>query len=201
MKSLPKCALLIMVCATLAFSQDFGIRYGLGASALRDHKALMSLSFGPNAIRLFPAFSAGAGLALSFEVNEFFSIAPELQYTLYQAKGELTLETGTDFDDLYEAGVILHSLELPILARFSFGSVYLEAGPQIGRNIYARVYMNNELKKPKVNAFAFGPSLGGGVKLNKSVLFGLRGHFGLLEYAKNTNGYPWALHMGASKFL
>ncbi len=193
--------LLVMVCATFAFSQDWGIRSGLGVSALRDHKALMSLSFGPNAVRLFPAFSAGAGLVFAFNVNEFFSIAPELQYTLYQAKGELTFETGTDFDDLREAGVSLHSLELPLLARFSFGSFYLETGPQVGANIYARIYLNNEYKKPKLNLFAFGPSLGGGVKLNNSILFGLRGHFGVLEYAKSTNGYPWALHIGVSKFL
>jgi len=197
-----KYALLIVICTSFAFAQEFhlGIRSGLGASALRGHKALQSLSFGPNAIRLYPAFSASAGLAFAVEVNRFFSIAPELQYTLYQAKGELTLKTGDDFDDLRRAGVSLHSLELPFLARFNIGSAYIEAGPQVGANIYAVLYKNNEFKKPKINVLAFGPSFGSGVNI-KGVLFGLRGHFGLLEYAKKTNGYPWTVQASMGKFF
>ncbi|MDR1830976.1 MAG: PorT family protein [Candidatus Fibromonas sp.] len=202
MKSSFKYALLIVVCTSFASAQEFhlGIRSGLGASALRGHNVLQSLSFGPNVVKLHPAFSASAGLAFAAEVNRLFSIAPELQYTLYQAKGELTLKTGDGFDDLRRAGVNLHSLELPFLVRFNIGSAYIEAGPQVGANLYAVLYKNNELKKPKVNVLAFGPSLGGGVNI-KGALFGLRGHFGLLEYAKKTNGYPWAVQASVGKFL
>ena len=202
MRSPFKYALLIVICTSFAFAQEFhlGIRSGLGTGALRGHKALLSVSFGPNAIRLYPAFSASAGLAFAVDVNRFFSIAPELQYTLYQAKGELTLRTGDYFDDLHRAGVSLHSLELPLLARFNIGSAYIEAGPQVGANIYTVLYKDSEFKKPKINTFAFGPSLGGGVNV-KGALFGLRGHFGLLEYAKKTNGYPWTVQASVGKFF
>ncbi|MCL2283709.1 MAG: PorT family protein [Fibromonadales bacterium] len=195
-----KAIIALLFAASIGIAQDFGIRSGLGASALRGHKAIQSLAFGPNAIRLYPNFSASAGLVFAFEANEFFSIVPELQYTLYQAKGYLVLKTGMDSDDLYEAGVILHSLELPILMRFSIGRAYVEAGPQVGANLYAKLYQGNELKKPDVNILAFGPSVGTGIKIRNNILLGVRGHFGLLEYAKKMNGHPWTAQIGVSVF-
>lgn len=185
---------------SIAYAQDFGIRYGIGIGGLRNHMALQSLAFGPNAIRLYPSISVSAGLAFDFEVNSIFSIAPELQYTLYKAYGFLTLETGMDLDELHEAGAVLHSLELPILARFNFGSFYAEAGPQFGANIHAKIYTNREQKRPDINTFAFGPSAGFGVNRN-GLLLGFRGHFGLLEYAKKMNGYPWAVQASAGCFI
>ncbi|MDR3001935.1 MAG: PorT family protein [Fibromonadaceae bacterium] len=180
--------LLFVICfAFTAFAQDWGLRYGVGVGSLRGHKALQSLSFGPNALRLYPSVSTSAGVVY-VNNNIFFNVI-ELQYTLYKAHSELILKTGMEFDELHEAGVVLHSLEVPVLARFNFGSAYIEAGPQVGLNAHAKLYTNRELARPDLNILAFGPSLGGGISI-KNMLIGLRGHFGMLEYAKGTNGYP-----------
>jgi len=189
------CTLLIVFCISFALAQEAhvspGFHYGIGISAFRGHRALQSLSFGPNAIKLYPSLSASVGAVLNVKINKSFSFMPELQYTLYRAYGEITIEDGTDFSDLNVAGVEMHSLELPMLARFNFGSAYAEIGPQVGANVHAKIYMNNDFKKPNINTFAFGPSIGAGINI-KNISIGLRGHFGLLEYAKKTDGYPWS---------
>jgi hypothetical protein len=138
--------------------------------------------------------SASVGAVFTFKVNSFYSFVPELQYTLYKAHGEFTMTNGTDFETLNEAGVEMHSVELPIMMRFNLGSAYFEVGPQVGNNVYAKIYLNHEFIKPKINAFAFGPSIGFGANL-KFLTIGVRYHFGIFEYAEKTNGYPWAMQI------
>jgi hypothetical protein len=187
----------------------FGARLGFGISALRGHKALQSVSFAPHAIRLKSAFSFGIGIASAIEINSLVTAAPELQYVWYRSNGEFTQKNNAGFPDLNEAGVSLHSFELPLLARFNlesaFGRVlgqvlYAEVGPQFGYNYYSKIYINSESKKPESNAFAFGPSLGFGVNANEALL-GIRAYLGLLEYAKNTSGRPWTVQISATKFI
>jgi hypothetical protein len=213
MKNLLKsCVSLALLCATLTFSQGnahLGARAAAGISALRHHVAI-PLPDGSHAIRINPAFSVGAGIAYAYDINSLVSVAPEFQYTLYRANGRFVKNTGGTFAEMNEAGVAMHSLELPILARFRFGNLgfgnfYAEAGPQIGANLDANIYANSELKsqfeKPEdMNIFAFGPAIGGGVNIS-GVLIGVRCYFGILEYAENTNGYPWAAQVSLTKFF
>ncbi|GHV17487.1 hypothetical protein AGMMS49938_18300 [Fibrobacterales bacterium] len=180
------------------FISHLGARVAAGASAFRGHKALLVNE--THAVKLQPAFSVSAGLAFAIEISDLISVAPELQYSWYRANGELIKENIGEFNDLYEAGASLHAIEIPILARFNFGCLYAEAGPQIGANIYTKIYKNSDLKKPELNVFTFGPTLGGGVKLG-DILLGIRGHFGILEYAKETGGSQWNLQVGATKFF
>jgi hypothetical protein len=180
-----------------------GARIGLGISALRGHVAFGVASLENNnllvPVELKPAFSLGLGVAFAIEINSLLTVAPELQYTLYRANGATNLENG-GIPYQEEAGIRLHSFELPILARFSLGALYVEVGPQIGYNSESISYKNDESRKLKVNAFAFGPSLGFGI--NKSgILLGIRSHFGLLEYAEKTKGYPWTVQISATKFF
>jgi hypothetical protein len=171
----------------------FGVRLGSGISAMRGHIPLHSLVMGP-------AFSYGAGLTFAVEFNSLFTLAPELQYTLYRTNREVKIDNGGKFRELNEVGANLHSFELPILARFSFASIYAETGPQVGYNYYAKIYRNSENEAPKINVFAFGPSAGFGVNVSET-LIGIRGHFGLMEYAKKTKGYPWAAQISLTKFF
>jgi hypothetical protein len=221
MKSLFKsCVLLALLCAPLVFSQGnmhLGVRAAAGASAFRDHIALLipaeqpgystpsAGSYASYAIIMRPAFSTGVGIAFAYDINSLISVASELQYTLYRANGRFVKNTNETFSELNEAGVMMHSLELPILARFNFGDVgfgsfYAEVGPQVGANLDAKMYSNSAFKSPDINIFAFGPSLGGGIKID-SFLIGLRGYLGILEYAENTNGYPWAAQVSLTKFF
>jgi len=176
-----------------------GVRPAMGVSMFRGHKAF---DFGLWKLRTKPALSFGFGIASEIQFNSVIGLAPELQYTLYRANNEFAVETNADFNDLNEAGITLHAVELPILLRFSIkDAAYIELGPQVGYNARAVIYKNSELKKPELNHLAFGPSAGFGIKFSDSALLGLRGHFGLFEYAKNSKGYPWVVQISATQFL
>ena len=183
-----------------------GSRAGVGISALRGHVALaVEKQLGKNSytdvpVELKSAFSLGLGMELAIEISSSFTLAPELQYTLYRANGATRQgDDGVPYQE--EAGVRLHSFELPIIARFSLGSdLYAELGPQFGYNAEATSYKNDDSRKLQVNKFAFGPAIGFGVKIDE-VLLGIRGYLGVLEYADNTNGKPWALQISATKFF
>jgi hypothetical protein len=173
-------------------------------SALRGHKAVLVEEVPGQAVRLKQALSAGAGLALDVGLSDLLSVGAELQYTFYRASGRLVYETamlGRDFDRLYEVGVNLHALEIPVLARFDLGSYYAEVGPQLGFNLSSKMYINGVLYQPRENLVAFGPTAGGGLKLGDGLLLGLRCHFGIIEYAERSKGYPWAVQASATKFL
>ena len=181
----------------------YGIRAALGVSAFSGHKAIYTESFGSHAISLGALASASTGLVFVAPVIKNLSVAWELQYSLYTAHGEFTLKTkDADFGNLNVAGVELHSFEMPVLANYTFGErVYAELGPQFGLNAYAKIYANDELKKPYLNRFAFGPALGAGVKLNDAAAIGVRGYFNVLEYAENTDGRPWTVQAGVTSFF
>jgi len=194
----------LILLTTLAFSQGsthLGLRTAAGVSALRSHIGL-PIQGSPDAegIRLNPAFSASAGITFAYDINSLISIAPELQYTLYRANGRFIKENETAFADRNEAGVTLHTIELPILFRFSFSKFYAEAGPQVGANLDATAYINSQLKSPDEKLLAFGPTIGFGLKMD-TFLIGARGHFGIFEYAENTNGYPWTAQISITKFF
>ena len=177
---------------------QLGIRPALGISAFRGHKAL---DFGAWKLQTKPALSFGLGVASDIQFTSLISLGVDLQYTQYRANNEFAVKTGAEFHVLNEAGVTLHALELPILARFNIKDfAYAEVGPQIGYNARALIYKNSELRQPELNAIAFGPTIGGGLKLGNALL-GARFHFGLLEYAENSNGYPWTFQVGATQFL
>jgi len=177
---------------------QFGVRPAVGISAFRGHKAF---DYGAWKLQAKPALSFGLGIVSDIQFNSLISLGVELQYTQYRANNEFAVKTGADFHTLNEAGITLHALELPILARFNIKDIaYAEVGPQVGYNARAVIYKNAELRQPELNALAFGPSVGGGVKLGGTLL-GARFHFGLLEYAENSKGYPWVAQISATQFL
>jgi hypothetical protein len=195
-----------------------GAKAGLGVSAFAGHKALTTSEAVPApfafiiegerfALALKPLVSTSVGVSAEYGLDGYvdiglpFSVAAEFQYTLYTAysaaRGSLT--QGYDFPPMYEAGVELHALELPILARLRYDIFYCEVGPQFGANLFAKAFANSELKKPVLNYFAAGPALGAGVDFN-GVLIGLRGYIDALQYAKNSNGRPWTLQAGLTVY-
>jgi len=180
---------------------DFGLRVGVGISSFRGHKALAFTSYS-----IIPGidYSYSIGLVSSIAINNFFSIAPELQYSFYSASNEYTIEEPfNDFDPMREAYVYMYAVELPIMFRFkleNFYNIYMEVGPQFGINNYAKIYKNNLPYKPDLNVFAFGPAAGFGVNMN-GILLGIRGYFGITEYAENSNGYPWSVQASLTTFF
>jgi len=179
-----------------------GFHGAVGVSAFQGHKAVYTESFGSHAIQLGVLASVSTGLVFSAPVTESFRIAWGLQYSVYTAHGEFTLKTkDADFGKLNQAGVELHAFEMPVLANLNIGErYYMEIGPQFGANLYAKIYANEELKKPYLNLFAVGPAIGFGVKLNSAAAVGVRGYFNVLEYAENSKGRPWTVQAGVTSF-
>jgi len=180
---------------------EAGLRLGLGASQFRNHIAIPA-SDNKYGIQLDPAFSFSLGAAFQIGFNKIFALAPELQYTLYRANGELVSEIrGSKAPrNLYQAGVYTQSLELPVLARLRFGTGYAELGPQVGLNLYSKMYSNADYWRPDMNLLAFGVAAGGGVNLG-GILAGVRGYFGILEYAKDAKGIPWGVQLSITPLV
>jgi len=186
-----------------------GARVGLGFSQFRGHPALVTPS-GTHKVKLQPSLAASAGAIAQIGITPMISVAPELQWSLYRAsaelegqnKGSVNNKSGSYHYDGRAAlmGVYMHSVELPILARFHFDNLYGEIGPQVGFNIYSRIYKNANYYDPDINRFAFGVAAGGGIELG-GLLLGARLHFGFLDYSKDAEGVPWNFEFNVGKFF
>lgn len=178
-----------------------GLRGGLGIGQFRGHVALKTPDESRIA-KLDPSLAVSAGIIAQIGINNLFSIAPELQWSLYRASSEIEAKSNIgDYDGRAAImGVYLHALELPVLARFNFGIAYAEIGPQIGLNLYSRIYKNANYYGSGMNRLAFGIAAGGGTELG-GILLGARGHFGFLEYAEDYKGSPWSFELNIGKFI
>jgi len=197
---------LSLFCVT-ASAQDikFGARAGFGFSQFRGHAALVTPD-GSYSLGLDPSIAVSIGAISQIEINKLISIAPELQWSLYRASKELQADSKNDvYGNTYNstatvAGVYLHALEIPILARFHFDNIYGEIGPQLGFNLYSRVYKNANYYDPDAGIIAFGVAAGGGIELS-GFLLGARIHFGFLEYSEDYKGIPWNFEINVGKFF
>jgi hypothetical protein len=189
--------------APMNIKLHYGARLGAGFSGFRNHERLtVKTSGSTQALKPSPSLSFGLGFVVGVELNDLITVSPELQYTMYRTSYEFSTQTGGHHSNHYEAGIRMHALELPILCRFNImNNFYAEVGPQVGLNIRSISYVNGDLYEPEnPNYFAFGPAIGGGLKIG-DMLLGVRGYLGILEYAEKTEGYPWTVQLSATKFL
>jgi hypothetical protein len=188
-------------------SFSLGLRASMGISQFRHHEAIPLITateYGLYALKLNPSIAASIGLAAQIGISKYFAFVPELQYSLYSADNEVEIDAAdseTKFNKLYHAGVYMHALELPVLARINFGLAYMEFGPQIGFNCYSMIYTNADYYRPNTNVFAFGVAGGAGVSLGSGVLIGIRGYSSFLEYAEDAKGFPWSIQLGITSSL
>jgi hypothetical protein len=189
------------VAASKPLEFHLGLRGGLGIGQFRGHVSLKTPD-GTRIVKLDPSLAFSAGIITQIGINSLFSVAPELQWSLYRASSEIEIKSNNGVYDERAAimGVYMHALELPILARFNFGIAHAEIGPQIGLNLYSRIYKNANYYRPDMNRLAFGIAAGGGIDLN-GILLGARGHFGFLEYAQDAKGIPWNFELSIGKFI
>lgn len=125
------------------------------------------------------AFQGGLGLNIHTGSGGF-SIQPEINYTGKGTKLELA---GRNLD------VDLNYIEIPVLAKYSFGIAYVNAGPSIGLMTDKKsAFIQNYGSEPK--RFEFGVQMGAGVAfpvgIGKLVVDG-RYALGLSEISKTAN--------------
>jgi len=186
-----------------------GANLGVGISQFRGHVALVSPD-GTKKLKLLPSLAFTVGAISEIGITELISLAPGLQYSLYRASAELSAESNGSINNksnnnVYDhraviAGVYLHTLEIPVLARLHFGDIYGEIGPQLGFNLYSRIYKNANYYDPDINIIALGIVAGGGIDLS-GLLLGARLHFGLFDYADTPKGSPWSFEINVGKFF
>ncbi len=89
----------------------------------------------PDRLNRVPATGLQIGAVANIGVNENFSIQPEL---LFSQKGYKTKDDGTIPDMSWSSKFIKNYIEVPVMAKVTFGNdnsgarVYLNAGPYIG---------------------------------------------------------------------
>ena len=85
-----------------------------------------------------------AGVSLQAGITPWFSIVPELYFTM---KGG-TLETGNP-TTLNESTIRLYEGELPLLARFHVGQFYINSGPYLAYTFAGRKKIENSAAIPE----------------------------------------------------
>jgi hypothetical protein len=195
-------------------SFKFGVRAGIGLSHFRNHEYLRledvnsgnashAVINSTSAVKMNPAFGFSAGIISNITIISIFSVAPELQYSLYRSNQKVIKEQPKTFDEVHNTGVYLHVFEIPLFFRASFlNKFHAELGPQFGFNLFSNIYKDANYYRPDLNLFAFGLAGGAGMNVTGSTRVDIRGHFGFLEYAENVKGgYPWNIQLGVSQFI
>jgi hypothetical protein len=123
-------AILFFACAPLAYGQSIVPRLGLTLSTVKadsEEDAEPKSTIG---------FTVGAGF--NIPVNEMFSVQPELNFIQKGFKIEESYSEDLDgyvYKEETEVKLTVNYLELPVLAKFSFGTdtkFFFVAGPSLG---------------------------------------------------------------------
>lgn len=141
-----------------------------------------------------------AGASLQMGVTTHFSIVPELYFVMKGTK----LSNNNPFTG-QETRIRFNTIDVPLLARFHYKKVYLNAGPVVSCNIGGRIKTKaNDLYKSRKTKLSFGSGaqnysrfdaglqFGGGYEfqLKKSrLLLDLRYHYGLVDMGNGTDMY------------
>ena len=126
-----------------------------------------------------------AGLTADVYVTDALSFHPEALYTMryFDTSGEATLNR-----DVY-------SVDVPLLARYHVGGLFLEAGPEVDIPVKA-VNENGNSVKSEVNSVALNYVAGLGYQLNCGLSLGLRYDGGASNVFKSNTGTT----LGTGKF-
>ena len=110
-----------------------------------------------------------AGIAFQAGITPGFSLVPELYF---MRKGGI-LKANNPFTNS-ESTLRFNTVELPLLVRFHFGKLYLNAGPSVAYNISGKQKMNDQSVKLSFDntsggfrRFDAGIQMGGGFELKK----------------------------------
>jgi hypothetical protein len=150
-------------------------------------------------------FLFGAGFNLPLDADGFFSIQPELLY-IQKGFGLKGTDTSTGYTVTFDTDNHFNYLELPVLAKISFGSEtikgYVNAGPSIGYALSGKTKgtatiqgqsqnIDEKADLSAGNRADFGLQFGGGIGFQAgpgSILLDLRYGYGLSNLEKESSG-------------
>ena len=162
---------------------DFGVKAGVNFATITGDYT--------DDVKGRTAFHIGA--VAEVEINEIFSIQPELLYSAQGFKTEYK-DSGSDWSEKDEVTVKLDYINVPIIAKYYvIEGLSIEAGPQIGFLIsaeqdYKYTYTDagetysesgTEDVKEYLKTIDFGLNFGVGYKMKNGLNFGARYNLGL----------------------
>jgi hypothetical protein len=176
--------------AAQAQTASFGVRAGANISNvsgdLRDENRF------ENKVGFHAGVTANFGI-----VEDFFSIQPELLYSVKGFKNESSEFTLLGQTRRREGKVNYNYLDLPVLAKIKAGPLYFEAGPQasylLSVNNETKTYINdnlqssntNEKSKDGLSEFEVGYVAGIGLtSKNNAISFGVRYNGAFSDFVK-----------------
>jgi hypothetical protein len=157
------------------------------------------------------------GLGLNFQVNDMFSVQPELQFVQKGFRIDYSYSFG-GYTEEVKSDIAINYLEIPILVKTTFGSdnfkFFLNAGPSIGFGLGGKAktefsfsdgvddFSGSSNGKVKFgdepdsneediyfdNRMDFGVQLGGGFLIAKKVMVDIRYGLGLSNLMKKEDG-------------
>ncbi|WP_086594108.1 porin family protein [Hymenobacter crusticola] len=190
------CPGLLLICSLWgANTQAQGFRFGIRAGAN------LSTAAGPDANKPEAIWGPAAGLVANVPLtpSNFFSFQPEL---LYSRKGYWMINPSVSSP----TRVLLHYLNLPLLAKIKVGGLVLEAGPQVGYLLdlrdYSPIASNRDPNKlDPYRRWELGYLAGIGYELKNGVGVGVRYNAGLTHVRQvPTNVTPLRFHNAAFQF-
>jgi opacity protein-like surface antigen len=181
--------LLLMMCASFAFSQ-LGIRGGVNLANI----AIAGV--GSEELDLTTRLCYGAGFFYELEINDKFSIQPEVNIMQHGTKFEFDFFENVAFFDQ-----VINYVQTPVMAKMTFGdksstSFFAQAGPYIGYGLNGsiRVCIDDECDSEELNwdevglnRLDFGLQLGAGVNLSRNVFLDVRYILGMANLAKEVD--------------
>ena len=169
---------------------QFGVRLGGNIANLRTTEG--------QAVRSSSSAYSGyqVGITYQLPVNSWLSVVPEVQYSMERIRlYQFNLIT-SNFSFRAETRMRLSYLNVPVLARATFGRLYVEAGPQVGFLLGGRqtgVSTVSDLSSPTATQYTIdqgvtennrrvdvGPCLGVGLKLPAGFGVSVRAYQGLV---------------------
>ena len=189
-----KLLLLVFAIATVSVAQaqttSFGVRGGANISNLSGD--LKDEGMFKNKV----GFHAGATLNFGI-VDDFFSIQPELLYSVKGFKNSESETTLLGNTRRREGNVNYNYLDLPVMARIKAGPLYFEAGPQasylLSVNNETKTYLNGNLQstsrdeksKEGLSEFEVGYVAGIGLASNNGISLGVRYNGAFSDFVKD----------------
>jgi len=171
-----------------------------GISGFYGHKRV-------NNLFLRSSYSFGAGIVVLVPlIDGFLSLDPAIQYSYSRTHSEWS-KNELFSKKVRKATVSSHALEIPVLARLDLTDVlFVEIGPQFNfilsstteTEISSALGGKESYDTPDLNLFVFGGAVGIGYNVTKEFSVDIRGQYGFFEYAEDTYGKPWIIHLGLS---
>lgn len=187
------------------YAQDekilIGIKGGLNIASISNNGGGSTVTFGSttssykNKVKFLPH----AGAYAELKINDFFSVQPELLFSMKGYGSESKVSSGPSNSSEYKGSLVLSYIDIPVQARFNLGKgFHLLAGPYIGILLAAKskdestvisgstkvMEESTSTSKSGLQTTDVGVYIGAGYELESGLSFGLRWCKGFTDITK-----------------